>query len=53
MKLIKLQQFMLGDIKVTILGDAATAGAEYAQAILTPPPGFKMTLDKGCIPIDS
>lgn len=50
--MIKIEEFLIEetDIKVVILGDKETGGRLMAMAIMTPPDGFIMTLDRGCIP---
>jgi len=50
--MIKIDQFIIEEtgVRVVILGDKDTNGRLLAMAVLTPPKGFIMTADHGCIP---
>lgn len=50
--MVKINEFTIEEtsVRVTILGDRETGGCVTAMAILTPPAGYIMTTDRGCIP---
>lgn len=50
--MVKIDEFVIetSGVKVVILGDKETKGRLLAMAMMTPPKGFIMTPDYGCIP---